>query len=458
MKRWAALWSTVKAQIWDGKTYQAELKSAGSPIVTAVLTEVVKEWLTYMAPCPDTWRASQSLFSTMTLSLGTKGVRHMDRRISLPAVMVAAALALSSGCASTRAIIANVDDPNARAAYESSIGATPLHGCAAFGSVAQVADLLRQGADANARDRLGQTPLFPAVLRGERRVVEELLSHRADVNAKTDQGVTPLHVVASGEKDLKGIMTLLVSRGADVNAVTRQGETPLHLAVRHGHRGSAKVLLDRGANVNAVDISGVSPLYESARRGNTDIAKDLLTKGADHNARSQTGATALHAAGLYGHDGMVKLLLDNGADPNARSTNGSAPLHVAAAAGHRKVVELLLARGANVGATNDDDLTPLGIANKFGQGKIAEVMLKTMPPSEPATGTSVEASKTPAAKEVRQPDDEAEAKQPASLKQPRDASPQSVTQRLEKLKELFDKGLIDEDEYRDERARILKEL
>jgi len=70
-----------------------------------------------------------------------------------------------------------------------------LHEAAAAGDVKCVEQLLREGANPNARDKkYGATPLHWAALWGHADVAEVLLRYRANPNARDKEGKSPLDV------------------------------------------------------------------------------------------------------------------------------------------------------------------------------------------------------------------------------------------------------------------------
>ena len=83
--------------------------------------------------------------------------------------------------------------------------------------------------------------LMKATLKGSSSSVIQLLKSGADVNAKNNEGVTPL-MVASGTGN-KTILDILLSAGADVNATSNDGVTALMLAIYTNKISSAETLL-----------------------------------------------------------------------------------------------------------------------------------------------------------------------------------------------------------------------
>jgi len=89
--------------------------------------------------------------------------------------------------------------------------------------------------------------------------IQDLIKRGADVEAKNNKGLTPLHF-ASRDNHIE-IAKLLLERGADVEAKNNKGQTPLYWASWYNAIETAKLLLDRGANVEAKAIWGYTPFH-----------------------------------------------------------------------------------------------------------------------------------------------------------------------------------------------------
>jgi len=122
---------------------------------------------------------------------------------------------------------------------------TPLHWSAGHGLYSITAQLLANGAVADAPDQFGRTPLHRAV-------------------AFTD------------------IVELLLDSGADVNMADMFGRTPLHMALQYP--ATVAILLDAGANLFAQDFLGDTPLERTLRYGtssrNSEVINLLIGAGA----------------------------------------------------------------------------------------------------------------------------------------------------------------------------------
>jgi ankyrin repeat protein len=226
----------------------------------------------------------------------------------------------------------------------------------------QVQELLKKGADVNAKDEHGRPVLVLAAesdRRGRTKMVKLLLEKGADVNAKDQSGRTPL--MKATETGSLEMVKLLLDKGADVNVKDERGETALKRAYRN--TAIAELLLNKGADVNSADKSGVTALMTAAESGYLKTAQLLLARGAQLNARDEKGRTALEHAG--NHRPVVVLL------SGAKSGN----LAVAAMMGNTAEVQRFLKEGANVNAKDDHGQTALILAVELGRLEVVKLLL-----------------------------------------------------------------------------------
>lgn len=221
---------------------------------------------------------------------------------------------------------------------------------------AAVALLLKQGADANAREADGTTPLAWATTRANVDVARILLEAGADPNLANDLGIGPLSLaIVNGSSEL---VKLLLDRRADPNQGRENGETPLMTAARLGQLDVMKMLLQRGATVNARDKKfGQTALMWAA--GKPDAVRLLVEHGADVRVATNTwdvkytiylpttvtlgktgipwnnegdyttkkgGLNALFFAVQKNDLESTRILLDAGVDANSSSADGTTPL------------------------------------------------------------------------------------------------------------------------------------
>ena len=215
-------------------------------------------------------------------------------------------------------------------------GITPLHRAVERDDAAEVARLVRAGADPTAVNRYGAAPISLACARGNAEIIEQLLQAGADVNTALPEGETCL-MTAAGTGSLRAVKALLV-RGANINAVESwKGQTALMWAAAEGHASVVDALIEAGADVHARSKAGFTSLLFAVRQGSVPAVRSLLKAKANVNdiakaaaissnstARPVSDATsALAMAVINAHFDVAGLLVENGADPNVADARGS---------------------------------------------------------------------------------------------------------------------------------------
>ncbi|MCY1083216.1 ankyrin repeat domain-containing protein [Archangium lansingense] len=142
----------------------------------------------------------------------------------------------------------------------------------------------------------GKTPLTCAALGGHAALAEELLRRGADVEARSstflpfenrdDFGWHPLHYAADRRYAL--LVQLLLDAGAKADAETSEGTTPLMMAARRGDEDCIRLLL----------LAGAEPLRENARRQSAlslsrSYARPHITRLLERRAEDQPLAKVL---------------------------------------------------------------------------------------------------------------------------------------------------------------------
>ncbi|MBW7452474.1 ankyrin repeat domain-containing protein [Paenibacillus sepulcri] len=211
-------------------------------------------------------------------------------------------------------------------------------------------ELVRSG------DERGNTPLHWAVLTRQIGLIEDLLRRGADIQAKRSDGAMPIHLAIHGDywfraaRDLSEqamrnqwfLVGFLVACGAeyDIWAASTVGDS-----VR-----VASLLHTDPKLVNAKNSVDRRPLSYAAKYGNANTVKLLLDQGADPNAeeRDAPQGSALWAAVAGNHEECARLLLERGADPNSSVESGANPVSIAMSNGNDLLMKLLYTYGASV--------------------------------------------------------------------------------------------------------------
>jgi ankyrin repeat protein len=133
----------------------------------------------------------------------------------------------------------------------------PLHWAAVMGRQRVISELVKRGADVNAKDSHGRTPLHWAARHNYAGAVEELLAVDADFLQLDHDGMTPLAFAVEGGLLRGDCVELFVRFGADVDAIVPNDieETPLHIALRLGYKETALALLGEG-NADLYALNG----------------------------------------------------------------------------------------------------------------------------------------------------------------------------------------------------------
>ena len=211
-------------------------------------------------------------------------------------------------------------------------GYSILHTASFWGHIDIIEDLLKKGADTEAKDHKGVTPLMVAVMFRKVEVIKCLLEYGANPNGKagTDK-MTCLYRVLDKKTDNITefiIFKLLLKYGARTDeACGTKNWTPLHVAASFNRSYQVKFLLDLGTNVDIEASHGVTPLHLATDRCHEDVVKILIKAGANINKRgSKDQWTPLHTAVNSKSLKMVQLLVENGADIDPQDSQGTTPL------------------------------------------------------------------------------------------------------------------------------------
>jgi uncharacterized protein len=289
-------------------------------------------------------------------------------------------------------------------------------------------------------DKRSNQPIHWATMTRQVDAIDELLRRGADINARRMDGARPIHVT-NGDYFYRGwrdvprnwpvtpaqVLAHLKARGAlidlptachtgdiervrellrhDPSLANRIGEhegyylgagAPLSNAAAVGRIDIVRLLLDHGADPNLPEEQYAPKgraLYSAVYHGYYEIAKLLLERGAFPNPPVESSGDALWVSREWRPDKrMEQLLLSYGATPTQErreedwSTHAHnwlriSPLHEAARKGDVDKAKKLLESGADLTA-RDEHLrsTPLAWAAKYGQLEMVKFLLRSGAP------------------------------------------------------------------------------
>jgi uncharacterized protein len=163
--------------------------------------------------------------------------------------------------------------------------------------------------------------LAEAAADGDSVRIRELVRAGADPNARGDKGVNLLQWALLNRSSTG--MAGLLAAGADPTVAESSGTTVMHYAAMANDPEYLQVLLRHRADPNAPNgVTGATPLM-AALMGSRDVQfRALLKAGAQPNRTDRMGNTALHVAAQINAFQRVLDLLEAGADPAARNQRG----------------------------------------------------------------------------------------------------------------------------------------
>lgn len=188
------------------------------------------------------------------------------------------------------------------------------------GDVTAVIELIKKGANVDARDGHRHTPLMYASFFGNAKICSVLLALKADVNARDIQNDTAL-ILAKNPK----VVEVLINYNADINAQDNFGRTALMYALENDNLNVAFALTLYRPNLAILDKRGDSAvMYLSANKNysienykqdkNEDPLKaykigeifDRVMRRQDCTLRNELGQTALDIAKLNKNSLIIK--------------------------------------------------------------------------------------------------------------------------------------------------------
>lgn len=209
-------------------------------------------------------------------------------------------------------------------------------------------------------DQHGNQPIHWAVMTRRIPVIDELLRRGADINAKRFDGARPIHL-SNGDYNYRGwrdvpdsvtatpaeVLAHVIARGAYVDIWTACHQGDLARVTELLEQDPS--LVNRNSDYNSYYLGCGSPIRNAAAKGHIGIVKLLLARGADPNLPEEGIAPhghALYSAAANGHYELARLLLAHGANPNAAVESSADCLSRAIMNEDQPMIDLLVSHGA----------------------------------------------------------------------------------------------------------------
>jgi len=238
-----------------------------------------------------------------------------------------------------------------------SEGRTPLHYAANVDAITKneydrhagiIKELVKRGANPNARDLHGCTPAFVAAANFGGDMLLPLGNNGADLLAKDHRGRTPLLAAAMDNHDAwYAPSACLAARIGDLEALKWMNDNPCGCLDAFDQHHAPEV----GASAKA--ISEEAAVGEIKLQINTESGYSVRA-GCPTNLNCQTSSHELEClaemmceAASCGHIATMEWLIAQGADASSKNAKGNLPLYVAATNGHTMACKWLRELGAH---------------------------------------------------------------------------------------------------------------
>ena len=189
---------------------------------------------------------------------------------------------------------------------------TGLHRAASHGDAVEIARLLAQRSDPNAKDGNGRTPLHVAVFGSHEAAARALVRGGANPNALDAQRYDVVTIAAV--KDDLTMLRLVLGLGASARNITSPYDGTALIAAAHlGHDGVVAELIKAGAPLDHVNNLGWTAVIEAivlgdGGRRHVATLRALVEAGANVNIADRQGATPLTLARTRGYREMIAIL------------------------------------------------------------------------------------------------------------------------------------------------------
>ncbi len=215
-------------------------------------------------------------------------------------------------------------------------------------------------------------------------IVKQLLKLGANVNAKDKEGNTPLHIAI--ELDRVAVSFLFINEGADLTIENNESSTPVSFVGYHGRFTCLETMIEHVPSLENDKARFGSALLGSMKYKQFKSAELIIKKIPNVCIYSykDTRNTTIHMAvlndaPLYLMDLIVNQVVKRGGtNLNSQNNDGNTALHLAVLQDNSAVVELFLKAHADYTLENIDKQTPISLAGTKKLFNCLGTMLETI--------------------------------------------------------------------------------
>ncbi|XP_033841914.1 protein phosphatase 1 regulatory subunit 16A [Periophthalmus magnuspinnatus] len=222
--------------------------------------------------------------------------------------------------------------------------------------LADLKNMIKNGADLNAQDENGTTLLHIAAANGYVSVAELLLEQKGQLEAKDTDGWTPLHAASCwGQIQM---VELLVGNGADLNTKSALDETPLDVCMDEEVRAK---LMDLKHKHDAIMKSQDRQKGTLQRKASSTGSRGKVVRRVSVNERSSLYRREHHKEAMVWQDRGRQLEPQD--DDEDRQTDNELHLHSMMACGATSRLEELEAADRKIIAGQENGETSVSLAS-----------------------------------------------------------------------------------------------